>query len=174
MVARAGRIGVVAMLCALADCASEPPPPQPVFASVVKSAPVRFQYQLIDGKGWLGAETMHGRPSLIGFITTYDMASQAQARFLNGILQKHVGKVQVAAIVLERADNRPLVIAFRDGLGLGFPVAMGDADLIGGRGPFGDVHAVPATVLLDTEGRLVWKKLGLATEEEIEKALREL
>ena len=174
MVARAGRIGVVAMLCALSNCASEPPPPQPVFASVVKSAPLHFQYQLIDGKSWLGAESMHGRPSLIGFITTYDMASQAQARFLNGILQKHVGKVQVAAVVLERADNRPLVIAFRDGLGLGFPVAMADADLIGGRGPFGDVHVVPATVLLDKEGRLVWKKLGLATEEEIEIALREL
>ena len=106
MVARAGRIGVVAMLCALSNCASEPPPPQPVFASVVKSAPLHFQYQLIDGKSWLGAESMHGRPSLIGFITTYDMASQAQARFLNGILQKHVGKVQVAAVVLERADNR--------------------------------------------------------------------
>jgi hypothetical protein len=174
MVAGAGRIGSIAVLCALFGCASEAPPPQPVFASVAKSAPVHFQYQLIDGKGWLGAETMHGRPSVIGFLTTYDMASQAEARFLNGILQRHAGKVQVAAVVLERADNRPLVIAFRDGLGLGYPVAMGDADIIAGKGPFGDVHVVPATVVLDAAGRIVWKKLGLAREEEIEKALQEL
>jgi thiol-disulfide isomerase/thioredoxin len=174
MVAGAGRIGITAMLCALMSCASEPPPPQPVFASVAKSAPLHFQYQLIDGKGWLGAETLHGRPTVIGFLTTYDLASQAEARFLNGILQRHAGKIQVAAVVLEGVDNRPLVIAFRDGLGLGFPVAMADATLISGRGPFGDVHAVPAIVLLDGEGRLVWKKVGLAREEEIENALREL
>ena len=174
MVAAAGRIGIIAMLCALFGCASEPPPPQPVFASVNKSPPLHFQYQLIDGKGWLGSEAMHGRPSVIGFLATYDLASQAQARFLNGILQRRAGKVQVAAVVLERADNRPLVIAFRDGLGLGYPVAMADAALIAGGGPFGDVAAVPATVVLDSDGRLVWKKLGIAREDEIEKALPQL
>jgi hypothetical protein len=111
---------------------------------------------------------------VLGFLTTYDVGSQAQARFLNGIARRLDGRVQVAAIMLERADNRPLIIAFRDGLELGYPVAIGDAGLISGTGPFGDVHAVPATVVLDAEARLVWKKLGLAAEEEIERVLRNL
>jgi hypothetical protein len=51
---------------------------------------------------------------------------------------------------------------------------MGDANLISGSGPFGDVLVVPATVVLDADARLVWKKLGLAGEEEIEKVLRSL
>jgi hypothetical protein len=155
-------------------CASEPPAPQPVFASVTKSAPLSFQYQLIDGRSWLASESLRGRPAVLGFLTSYDLASQAQARFLNGIARRLGGRVQVGAIMLERIENRPLIIAFRDGLDLSYPVAMGDPDLIAGRGPFGDVQAVPATVVLDAEARLVWKKLGLTAEEEIEKVLQGL
>jgi hypothetical protein len=155
-------------------CASEAPPPQPVFASAARSAPLQFQYQLIDGQTWLGSESLRGRPTVLGFLTTYDLASQAQARFLNGIARRLGARVQIGAIMLERIENRPLIIAFREGLNLGYPVAMGDADVISGGGPFGDVHVVPATVVLDAEGRLVWKKLGLANEEEIEKVLKGL
>jgi hypothetical protein len=155
-------------------CASEPPAPQPVFASVAKSAPLHFQYQVIDGQSWLTSESLRGRPTVLGFLTTYDLASQAQARFLNGIARRLGGRVQIGAVMLERIENRPLIIAFRDALDLAYPVAMGDADIIGGKGPFGDVHVVPATVVLDAEGRLVWKKLGLTAEEEIEKVLQGL
>ena len=169
---RIGRPGLIAL--ALASCASEPPPAQPVFASTTRSAPLHFQYPLIDGRSWLGADALRGRPTVIGFLATYDMASQAEARFLNGIARRLAGRVHVAAVMLERADNRPLIIAFRDGLNLGYPVAIGDADLISGGGPFGDVHVVPSTVVLDAQARLVWKKLGLAAEEEIEKVLRDL
>jgi hypothetical protein len=163
----------MALGLAAVACAAEAPPPQPVFASA-RSTPLHFEYPLIDGQNWLVSEKLLGHPTVLGFLTTYDVASQAQARFLNGIEQRRAGRVQIAAIMLERADNRPLIIAFRDGLGLGYPVAMGDASLISGSGPFGDVHVVPSTVVLDAKARLVWKKLGLASEEEIEKVLRDL
>jgi hypothetical protein len=159
---------------AASSCMTETPPSQPVFASVARSGPLRFRYRMIDGHSWLGSENLRGRPMVLGFLTTYDMASQAQARFLNAIAQRHGGRVQVAIVVLETAENRPLVIAFRDGLDLGYPVAMGDPEIISGEGPFGDVHIVPATVVLDAETRLVWKKLGIVREDEIEKVLREL
>jgi len=171
---RFGRMACVVVVAVTAACASEPPPSQPVFASVARSGPLQFQYQLIDGRSWLGSEKLQGRPTVLGFLTTYDVASQAQARFLNGIVRRLAGRVQVAAIMLERTDNRPLIIAFRDGLDLDYPVAMGDASLIRGSGPFGDVHVVPSTVVLDARARLVWKKLGLAGEEEIEKVLKDL
>jgi hypothetical protein len=161
-------------LFALSACMTETPPSQPVFASTAKTGPLRFRYRMIDGHSWLGSESLRGRPTVLGFLTTYDVASQAQARFLNAIAQRHGGRVQVAVVVLEQLENRPLVIAFRDGLDLGYPVAMGDPEIIAGEGPFGDVHIVPATVVLDTEARLVWKKLGLVREDEIEKVLREL
>jgi hypothetical protein len=141
---------------------------------VTRTAPLHFQYPIIDGRSWLSADTLRGRPTVLGFLTTYDLASQAQARFLNGIARRVAGRVQIAAVMLERAENRPLLIAFRDGLDLAYPVAMADADVIGGAGPFGDVHVVPSTVVLDAEARLVWRKRGIAQEEEIEKVLRDL
>ncbi len=154
-------------------CAGERPPSQPVFGATVRTAPVHFSYELADGKGALSSEAMRGKPTVIVFLTTYDLASQAQARFLSGISQRHTG-INAAGIILERSENRPLIVAFRDALRLSYPVAMADASLISGEGPFGDVHTVPSTVVLDSENRLVWKHVGLAREEEIEDALRHL
>jgi hypothetical protein len=51
---------------------------------------------------------------------------------------------------------------------------MGDASLIAGEGPFGDVHTEPSTVVLDSEARLVWKRVGLSKEDEIENVLHGL
>jgi hypothetical protein len=172
--ARWFRAALFVSLFAPSACMNETPAPQPVFASAVRTGPLRFRYRMIDGHSWLGSENLRGRPTVLGFLATYDIASQAQARFLNAIAQRHGGRVQVAIVVLETAENRPLVIAFRDGLDLAYPVAMGDAEIISGEGPFGDVHIVPATVVLDAEARLVWKKLGIVREDEIEKVLREL
>jgi hypothetical protein len=130
-----------------------------------------FVYRLADGNGELSARALRGQPTIVAFLATYDLASQAQARFLLGVFRRHAGTVRAAAIVLEPAENQPLILAFRDALKLSYPVAMGDETLIAGGGPFGDVHAVPSTVLLDREGRIVWKHTGLAKEEELEQAL---
>jgi hypothetical protein len=156
-----------------AACASERPPPQPVFAEIPRGSPLSFHYQLADGKGVLASEGLRGRSTVISFVATYDLASQAQARFLSGVLH-HRPETNAAAIVLEPPDNRPLIVAFRDALKLGYPVAIGDAALIAGEGPFGDVRAVPSTVVLDSEGRLVWRHVGLSKQEDIENVLRGL
>ena len=153
-------------------CASERPPPQPVFAELRRGPPLFFQYQLADGKGALASEGLRGRSTVIAFVATYDLASQAQARFLSGVLRRH--PIHAGAIVLEPPDNRLLIVAFRDALKLEYPVAIGDAALVAGEGPFGDVRAVPSTVVLDSEGRLVWRHVGLSKQEDIENVLRGL
>jgi hypothetical protein len=128
---------------------------------------------MVDGTGSLGSDALLGRPAVLIFITTYDLASQAQARFLSMLLRRHARELGAAAIVLEPAENRPLVLAFRDALDLGYPIAFGSADLLTGKGPFGDVAAVPTTVLLDARGRLVHRRAGLARDTEIEQVLRD-
>src|SRR4051794_7561157 len=163
-------LGLVAVLAvagcgAPGDAAAQP-------STVPRSAPVHFSYPTVDGQGSLGSAALFGRTSVVAFIATYDVASQAQVRFLSLEKRRHEPRLNVAAIVLEPPENLPLIVAFRDALRLDYPVALGDADLIAGGGPFGDVHGVPTTVILDRDGKIVWRHVGLAKDSDIEQALR--
>ena len=157
-----------------AACAAERPPPQPLFAELPRGSPLHFNYELVDGKGALTPGPLRGKPTVLIFVTTYDLASQAEARFLTGVLRRHRDGIHAAAIVLEPPANLPLILAYRDALKLEYPVALGDVPLISGEGPFGDVRAVPSVVVLDSEVRLVFRRIGLTKEEEIENVLRGL
>ena len=155
--------------CAGTTARRAPSPP----AAVRSEEPISFHYEGIDGPP-LSASALRGRPSVIIFITSYDSASQAQARFLTMLSRRHRLQVQAAAVVLEPPENRPLVTAFRDALHLEYPVVMGDSELIAGGGPFGDVHAVPTTVVLDSAGRIASRLVGLSKDTEMEQALQGL
>jgi hypothetical protein len=155
-------------------CRGDTPPNAPHrAATTLQTDPVAFRYDDVQ-EGALDSQALRGRPLVISFITTYDLASQAQARFLTMFERRHRSRIRVAAVVLERPENRPLVLVFRDALHIEYPVAMGDADLVAGRGPFGDVHVVPTTILLDDKGRIAWRNVGLAKDTDIESALRGL
>ncbi len=108
---------------------------------------------------------------MIAFLATYDIVSQAQARFLATVYRARAAEINVAVVVLEPPENRPLAEAFRDALHLEFPVAMGDAETIAGHGPLGDVHAVPTTVVLDAKGRIVSKLIGLQKDDDLARAV---
>ena len=109
----------------------------------------------------------------MAFITTYDLPSQAQANFLRTIAHEHVPRTNVIAIVLERAESRPLVRAFADTLALRFPIAMLESNRLEAVG-FRDVSAVPTVIVLDRETRLAWKKTGIIEAKEIAGVLRGL
>jgi len=131
-----------------------------------------FDQEAIDGKR-VSSETIQGRNTVVGFITTYDLPSQAQANFLRTVAREHVPRTNVLAVVLERPDSLPLVRAFADTLDLRFPIMMLEANRLKGAG-FPEVPAVPSTIVLDREGRVVWKKSGIVEAKEIDSVLRGL
>lgn len=108
----------------------------------------------------------------MGFITTYDVASQAEVRFLVGLGRTHAPRLNVAFVVLEGRENRPLIEAFAAALSIPYPVAIADAETLEGQGPFAGLHHVPSVVILDRQGREVWRHLGLIKEAELEQAVR--
>jgi hypothetical protein len=109
---------------------------------------------------------------VIGFVTTYDVASQAEARFLAGLLRDHKPRLNVALLVLEPPENRPLVEAFAATLKLPYPVALAGAATIAGEGPFAGLHHVPSVVILDREGREALRQLGFTTQNALEELVR--
>jgi hypothetical protein len=164
-------IGAVLAL-ALLSCSGDPRPPAIELprASAV-GPPLRFAYQAIDGRP-VSTEELFNRVSVIGFLTTYDVHSQAEARLLAAIARHHTPRINVVALVLEAPENRPLVEAFAASLGLGYPVALADAATIAGEGPFAGLHHVPSVVVLDRAGREAWRHVGFVSEAALEAAIR--
>jgi len=132
-----------------------------------------FSYKGVDGRP-ISSESLAQRVSVIGFLATYDVHSQVEARYLALLEKHHSPRVNVAALVLEAAENQPLVEAFVASLGLSFPVAMADAPTIAGEGPFAGLHHVPAIVILDREGREAFRHAGFLNEAALEQAVREV
>jgi hypothetical protein len=131
---------------------------------------IQFVYGTTAGDELSSAST-RGRGTAILFVTTYDLASQIQAKTLNRILKSHTPRINAGAVVLETAEYSMLADAFRSSLELRYPVAMADAQTLAGDGPFGRIESVPTTVVLDRSGREVWRKAGVAEAREIEEAL---
>ncbi len=138
----------------------EEPTPAPTFAFT------SLEGERIDNRSLLG------RMSIIGMVATYDTPSQAQARFLSGLMRRHVPRINVLLLALEPPANLPLVEAFAAALDVPYPVAMADADTIAGRGPFRGMQHVPSVIVLDRQGRVVWRHIGLVREGELAEVLQ--
>ncbi len=162
---------VVAVCCA--GCPSAAVDPVPVISPEGQSKlrPVgRFALRTIDGQ-WVNNESLKGRMSLVVMAATFDTASQAQARFLKQVAHSHKPRINALLLVLEPPHHAPLVRSFAQALQLPFPVALADADTMAGRGPFAGLHHVPAVVLIDRDGREVWRRFGLVEAKPLSDAI---
>ena len=165
---------LVALAVALALVACSPPPEaahDPAVAITPSGPALQFTFEALDGKP-LTSESLRGRITVLAFLTTYDFPSQAEARFLSSIARRHTPRLNAAALILEAPENRPLVEAFTSSLALPYPVALADSATIAGEGAFAGLHHVPSIVILDREGREVYRRVGLIEEPALEQAIR--
>jgi hypothetical protein len=148
-----------------------PPPTAP--APEPSGPPVAFEYRNVAG-GTVSASDLRDRLTVIVLGTTYDVPSQAQAKFLAQIHRDHAPRINALLLVLEQPENEILVAAYASALSLRYPVVMADAATIRGAGPFPGLRHVPSVVILDKQGRERFRHLGLLTDVEIEEVLRKL
>ena len=134
------------------------------------SAPVQFQFDSLDDRQ-VSTGSVVGKPTVITFVTTWDLSSQAQVDFLVPMAKKDGAQVNYVMVALQEPQDRELVEVYAQHLGVTFPSAMADKDMISGGGSFGELKAVPTTVILDRAARMVWRHLGLARPDEIRKGL---
>ncbi|HEX3771424.1 MAG TPA: hypothetical protein VHV30_11185, partial [Polyangiaceae bacterium] len=72
-------------------------------------------------------------------------------------------------------DSREIVALYQRALSIPFPLAVADAQTLAGGGAFGDVSAVPVTVLLDRDGRVAWRIDGrVVKSDELRREIRSL
>jgi len=154
-------------LAGLTACSASPAPGPT--APKTEGDPIVFSFGTIEGELFGSADT-RGRATGVLFVTTFDLASQAQARFLNEIYKEHQPRPNVAAVVLEPPNHRVLAEAFRTTLGLDYPVALANPSTLSGDGPFGGIAGVPTLVVLDRDGRLAFKSAGAVPKDTMDAA----
>jgi hypothetical protein len=133
--------------------------------------PVEFSYFAPDGTRFDSAST-RGRVTAILLLTTYDMNSQLVARRLNDVLHSFKPRFNAGAVALEPAKYAVFLEPFKESLGLHYPVVLADQATLQGEGALADGIEVPTLVVLDVEGRPLWRLSGPATEQQIRNALR--
>jgi hypothetical protein len=159
---------VLALLCACGAKAAE---------TRVDRAPVRdepavfFSYRTTQGQE-LSHGTTRGRSTALVFLTTYDAASQLEAKELEQALRTTQPRANGAAVILEGPEYALLADVFRQSLGLSYPVALADEATLKGQGPFGKIELVPTTVVLDRWGRLRFRRPGLSSSRELGQMLK--
>lgn len=115
-----------------------------------------------------------GKPTILALVTTGDIIGQAQVDYLVAMAKNDGTKVNYALIALHPRKEIVLVEAYISALKIEFPVALGDASAMAPSGPFGEISAVPTIVILDRDGRIVWKHTGLAKADELRGHMRRL
>jgi thiol-disulfide isomerase/thioredoxin len=167
-----GRAAVLSL--AALGCTRSPPPGEIVVGKSERpeaaGPPVQFSLESLDSRP-VSTGSVVGKPTVVAFVTTWDLSSQAQVDFLVPMSKKDGDQVNYVMVALQEAKDRELVEVFAHGLGVTFPAALGDEEMIEGRGSFGSVRAVPTTVVLDRAARMVWRHVGLARPEEIREGL---
>lgn len=167
-----------AVLALLAACsatkAPAPAPPGVSVAAAATASPVDFDFDSIDERP-VSARATRGKPTVITFVTTSSLPSQAQVDFLVAMAKNDGERVNYAVVAVEPGESRELVEVYGRALGTPFPVAMADSTTLAGGGAFGDVSGVPVTVVLDRSGRIAWRADGrVARSDELRGVLRGL
>lgn len=116
-------------------------------------APLDFSFAGIDGSA-VDSSSMRGRVTVLLFVTTFDVASQAQAKRLEDVYRQHAPRINAVAVVLEAPRYVDLARSFRDVLGLNYSIAMADKTSLAGHPQLKHVGAVPGWIFLDRSGRV--------------------
>ncbi|MGD0675270.1 MAG: TlpA disulfide reductase family protein [Polyangiaceae bacterium] len=167
---------VVAFVATMTGCgrpspAAAPAPAAPGTSAVPLGPAVDYGFDSLDERP-VGAAAHRGKVTVLSFVTTASLPSQAQVDFLVAMARHDGERVNYAVVALESRENRELVAIYGKALSIPFPLAMADARTLAGQGPFGDVGGVPVTFVLDREGRIVCRISGrVAKSDEIRKAM---
>lgn len=141
-------------------------------AAAPRGEPIEFAFGVLDGSV-LTHENTSGRVTALLFVTSFDLTSQAAARLLARVQRVHAPRFNAAAIAIETAENAPLVVVFRDSLGLSYPVAIADRIELRASPAFADVDRVPTLIVLDRHGRPTRRHSGLFDARSLEAWLRD-
>ncbi len=124
--------------------------------------PVQLELETLDGNG-VELATLRGRPVLVNYFATWCVPCINELPRLNDLVPEEgetPGDLQIVGVSLDRGGRSDLE-AFVKATQLRFAIALADEATLRGETPFGALPAVPASYLLDAEGRTVERFRGV-------------
>jgi hypothetical protein len=102
--------------------------------------------------------------SVIGLFASFDVPSQLQARVVASLERHHTPRINVAVLMLEAPENKPLVEVFAKSVGLACPFAIVNEASAADDSLFAGFQGVPSVLVLDRKGRPAWRHTGFVSE----------
>lgn len=133
------------------------PPPASTIRLARDPVPVPlFEVPALDGTS-IASAGWRGRVTLVNFWATWCAPCRQEAADFQALLDRYPGRLRVVALSVDE-DGPAAVRAWIAEQGVGYQVGMADADL---QARFGGIEALPTTFVLDAEGRIVQRHVGL-------------
>lgn len=164
---RAARALGCAVLLALAGCRSAPEAPPLDDAA--------FQRELLAlqpiGPAAELARTLPGNVVLVSFFATWCFPCVAELPTLQA-LQRDYGPqgFRMVGVGMD-LEGAKVLEPFAYSMELNYPVLLADERIREGKSVFGPIRALPTTVLMDREGRVLGAWQGMAPHEAVAKAI---
>ena len=115
-----------------------------------------FQLKDLDGKE-LKLEAFHGKVVLLNFWATWCGPCREEIPALIELQRRYKDRLQVIGLAVDE-DDEAYVRKFAASAGMNYPIAMSSVDV---RMAYGGVGALPTVFVINPEGRLVQKHVGL-------------
>jgi thiol-disulfide isomerase/thioredoxin len=128
-----------------------------------------FAVKEIDGST-VNLAAMRGKVVLLNFWATWCGPCRMEVPDLVELQKKYEGRLQVIGLVVDDADDEA-VRKFAKRYSINYPVAIATDEM---RMQFGGVPALPTSFIIDAQGRVVQKHIGLRDPELYELEVRSL
>jgi len=154
---------------------ASPAPASPAAEPPRWQAAPDFQLQKLGG-GTVQLSALRGKVVLVDFWATWCGPCRASIPHLNSLYAAHQkGGLEILGVSLDRARGdqspRTLVESFAENVQMDYPVLMGDQATAES---FGGIRAIPTAFLIDREGRIRNRYVGMQPPAVMEKAVAEL
>lgn len=174
-------LGILALIAGLTGCArgadGDPAPAGPaktesmqaVVLPVLGQAP-GWSLKDLDGAA-IGSDQLKGKVVVVDFWATWCPPCIKEVPGYTELVRRHgAAGLVIVGISLDQAGP-DVVKGFAERFKVNYPLAMGDAATVAA---FGGVEAIPTTFLIDREGRIRDRKVGLEATETYEKKILSL
>ena len=135
--------------------------------------PVFMEMERLDG-GRFRLASERGHVVLVNFFATWCVPCIAELPLLVKLQTRYrPDGFRVVAVSMD-LGGRDVLRPFVEYMELNFPVLLADSRTFDGRGPFGPIHVLPTTFLVDRGGIAVGAHAGVLSANETEAAVRQL